>query len=68
MAYSKSASKKAAKTMLKRDPDFYRRIGAMGGKKSTKGGFYTMSREEPYRFKEISSKGGNARWRGKNGG
>jgi uncharacterized protein len=31
--------KKAAKKNLANDPDFYRKIGAMGGKKGTTGGF-----------------------------
>jgi len=30
---------KSAKKILARDPDFYRRIGAIGGKKSRGGGF-----------------------------
>jgi general stress protein YciG len=31
--------KKAAETNKKRDPDFYRKIGAKGGQKGTTGGF-----------------------------
>lgn len=30
----------AARKNLENDPDFYRRIGAKGGKKSRTGGFY----------------------------
>lgn len=31
---------KAAKTIKSKDPEFYRRIGAIGGKKGRTGGFY----------------------------
>lgn len=35
MAQTKVGGKKAATTNLKNDPDFYRRIGAIGGSKPT---------------------------------
>lgn len=40
MAGTKSGGKQAAATNLKRDPDFYRRIGSIGGKKGHTGGFW----------------------------
>lgn len=40
MAGNKQGGKAAAAKNLSRDPDFYKKIGAMGGKKSRTGGFY----------------------------
>ena len=39
MAGTVSGGKKAAKKNLEKDPDFYKRIGAIGGKKGRTGGF-----------------------------
>lgn len=39
MAGTKEGGLKAAESNTRRDPDFYRRIGAIGGKKGTTGGF-----------------------------
>lgn len=39
MAGTKAGGLKAAKKNLARDPDFYKRIGAIGGKNGTTGGF-----------------------------
>lgn len=40
MAGTKLGGKKAAKSNLANDPDFYKRIGAIGGKNGRTGGFY----------------------------
>jgi hypothetical protein len=45
--------------------DFYVKIGAIGGKKGTTGGFETMAREDPVRHKMISSLAGMKGKRGK---
>ena len=34
-----SGGKRAAETNMKNDPDFYKRIGAIGGRRGTTGGF-----------------------------
>lgn len=39
MAGTVEGGKRAAETNLKNDPDFYRKIGAIGGKKGRTGGF-----------------------------
>lgn len=39
MPGTKEGARKAAETHLKRDPDFYRKIGAKGGRNGTTGGF-----------------------------
>lgn len=39
MAGTKLGGKKAAEKNLANDPNFYRRIGAIGGKRGTTGGF-----------------------------
>lgn len=39
MAGTKIGGQKAAARNLANDPDFYRRIGSIGGKNSTTGGF-----------------------------
>lgn len=40
MAGTIEGGRKAAKTNLANNPNFYKEIGAIGGKRSTKGGFY----------------------------
>ena len=40
MAGTKAGGQKAAAKNLQRDPDFYAKIGAAGGKKGRTGGFY----------------------------
>ena len=39
MAGTKAGGLKAAKKNLEKDPDFYKKIGAIGGKKGRTGGF-----------------------------
>ena len=48
MPGTKAGGKRAAKTILANDPDFYKRIGAEGGKASHKGGFYDNRAEARY--------------------
>lgn len=40
MAGTREGAKKAVAKIKERDPGFFERIGAIGGKKSTTGGFY----------------------------
>ena len=40
MAGTRAGGLKTAATNKRNDPDFYRKLGAKGGKKSTKGGFW----------------------------
>lgn len=40
MAGTKNGAAQAVATIKEKDPDFYKRIGAIGGKKGTTGGFY----------------------------
>lgn len=62
MAGTKSGGKLAAETNRKKHgADFYRIIGAMGGKKGTTGGFYA-NRELA---REAGRKGGTISRRGK---
>jgi hypothetical protein len=42
MAGTTAGGLAAAKTNLKNDPDFYKRIGAIGGTKSRNGGYATV--------------------------
>lgn len=44
MAGNKTGGAKAAAKNLARDPDFYRRIGRIGGTKSKNGGFASTER------------------------
>lgn len=55
--------KKAAATIKSRDPDFYKRIGSIGGGKPTdkKKGWQSMDKAK---HRELSSKGGKISRRG----
>lgn len=53
--------RKAAKTNLRNDPNFYRRIGKLGGKNGHTGGFASMPIEK---VKEAGRKGGRISRRG----
>lgn len=55
MAQSKEGSKKAKATLLAKDPDYFKKLGALGGKAKVKKGFAKMS---PERLREVSSTGG----------
>lgn len=57
MAGTKAGGKKAAAANKAKDPDFYKKIGAKGGKKGTTGGFWA-NRELA---RSAGSKGGKAR-------
>ena len=61
MAGTIEGGRKAAKTNLANNPNFYKEIGAIGGKRSTKGGFYA-NRELA---RKAGTKGGRISRRGK---
>ncbi len=63
MAGTKAGGKLAAQKNLARDPDFYVKIGAMGGRKGRTGGFYA-NRELA---REAGRKGGRISRRTKKG-
>lgn len=58
MSGTKAGGRKAAAKNLASDPDFYKKIGAVGGSRSTTGGFAHLSEKNPKRHAEISAKGG----------
>lgn len=61
MAGTTSGGRKAAKTNIKRHgKDFYAKIGHLGGKNGTTGGFYA----DPERARAAGSKGGQRSRRG----
>lgn len=60
MGQTPEGAKKAAKKMLKKDPDYYRKIGAMGGVAGKTGRFSTLPKKE---LKRLASEGGKARAR-----
>lgn len=60
MAGTKAGGAKAAKTNKQRDPDFYKKIGAVGGSRGRTGGFYS-NRDLA---REAGKKGGTASRRG----
>ena len=72
MAGTVEGGKKTAKKNLKSDPDFYRRIGAIGGRNGNTGGFATKRPCEcdviptPHQIQQCAgAKGGRNRkgWR-----
>ncbi len=65
MAGTKTGGEAAANTNKKKyGPDFYARIGAMGGKKGTKGGF-AAGKEGRERARKFGAIGGRLSRRGK---
>ena len=58
MSGTPAGGKKAAAANKAKDPDFYKKIGSMGGKKGHTGGFASLT---PEQHREISAKGGKAR-------
>lgn len=61
MAGTKAGGLKSAQKNLARDPDFYRKIGSIGGKNGHTGGFYA-NRELA---RKAGAKGGKISRRGK---
>ncbi len=61
MAGTKAGGKKAAAKNLQKDPNFYARIGAKGGKSSNTGGFAA----NPELARIAGAKGGRISRRGK---
>lgn len=57
MAGSVTGGKKAAQKIKQRDPDFFKKIGAIGGKRGTTGGFAAAT---PEQRREWGRKGGKA--------
>ncbi len=67
MAGTENGGKAAASTNKKKyGPDFYARIGAMGGKKGRSGGF-AAGKEGRERAKKFGAIGGRLSRRGKSG-
>ena len=64
MAGTVEGGKKAAKKNLEKDPNFYARIGAKGGKNGRTGGFYRDSE----RARIAGAKGGKISRKGKANG
>ena len=62
MAGTKAGGEKAAAKNLARDPDFYKKIGLIGGRKGTTGGFarwdYETAEEHHARVSSAGTKGG----------
>lgn len=58
MAGTKEGGLKTAIANTAKDPDFYRKIGAKGGRKSKTGGFYG----KPEFAREMGSLGSKKRW------
>lgn len=58
MAGTKEGGKKASEKNLQRDPDYYKKIGAKGGKNGHTGGFAYLAVHDPEAHKEASAKGG----------
>lgn len=61
MAGTVAGGKKTAKKNLEKDPNFYRRIGAIGGRSSNTGGFAA----NPELARIAGTKGGRISRRGK---
>jgi len=57
---TRESSKKAAETMLARDPDHFKKIGKSGNtKRKVRFSYYRLLKEtDPEKLKEISKRGG----------
>ena len=60
MAGTVIGGQRAAESNKKKDPDFYKRIGSIGGKNGTKGGFYG----DKERARKCGASGGTLSKRG----
>lgn len=57
---NKIGGQKARNTNIsKYGQDFFRRIGALGGKRGTTGGFHYLMLHDPQKLKQIGIKGGS---------
>lgn len=60
MSGTLEGGKKAAAKNLAKDPDFYKKMGVLGGKASGTGGFAWLAKHDPERLAAIGRKGGEA--------
>lgn len=62
MAQTKDGAALAVATIKERDPDFFKRIGSIGGKRGKTGGFYyaklNLSEDHPSHPANAGSRGG----------
>ena len=69
MSGTVAGGRKTAQRNLENDPDFYKRIGSVGGTKSGTGGFYYAklhkTEDDPAHPKNAGNKGGHLSKRGK---
>jgi general stress protein YciG len=69
MSGTKAGGLKAAQRNIENDPDFYKRIGSTGGKKSGTGGFYyaklNYTADDPRHPANAGKVGGKLSVRGK---
>lgn len=61
-----AAGKKGAQTRLKKDPDFYSKIGYRGGKAHGRGYLGKLKEENPEELARVQAKGKEARSRSTN--
>lgn len=61
MSGNKTGGLKARDTILARDPDYYRRIGKLGGSATSDRprGFAYLAGVDPAKLSEVSAKGGS---------
>lgn len=56
MPQTPEGSKKARATLLAKDPDYFKKLGKLGGKAKVPKGFAKMDKD---RLSEVSSRGGS---------
>lgn len=56
-----TAAKKGAKTKLKKDPNYFAKIGAKGGKTHGRGYLGKLKEEDPEKLASITSEAGKKR-------
>lgn len=69
MSGTRQGAARAVATIKEKDPDFYKRIGQLGGRKGTSGGYYYAklhySEDDPRHPKNAGYKGGKLSKRSK---